>query len=232
MKTNQLLTRHIGQFEVMQRTVDGMFDANVLLNQWNSDEQNPRRKMVEFLNSPKTLETVNAIINEISPSRESDYGNNEIVKTIKGRNTKQGKTPDQVWMHPYLFIDFAMWLNPVFKVKVLKFVYDELIRYRVEAGNCYIPMCASIKRIVPRESLKDSITQIAKALNIIVYNKHEKMLRNHEADEQSLKELYNLERDITYLIDNEFVRNMREVMAHLRKLYRKKYNLTPNALQS
>ncbi|MBC7407182.1 MAG: KilA-N domain-containing protein [Arcicella sp.] len=26
------------------------------------------------------------------------------------------------WMHPILFIDFAMWINPKFKVKVLKFV--------------------------------------------------------------------------------------------------------------
>lgn len=33
-------------------------------------------------------------------------------------------------MHPLLFIDFAMWLNPAFKVKVLKFVYDELIKFR------------------------------------------------------------------------------------------------------
>lgn len=29
-------------------------------------------------------------------------------------------------MHPLLFIDFAMWLNPAFKYDVLKFVYDEL----------------------------------------------------------------------------------------------------------
>jgi len=228
MKTNQLLIRHMGQFEIMQRTVDGMFDANILLNQWNGQEQNPRRRMDHFLESPKTIETIDAIKAEGSHWTEMTNGENQIVIIVKGKHTKHGRTPDCVWMHPYLFIDFAMWLNPVFKVKVLKFVYDELIRYRVEVGNCYPAMCANIKKLVPPKNLKDSITQVAKALNIIVYDKHIPMIRNTEADEDSMKELYNLERDVTYLIENEFLRNMGEVMTHLRKIYRKKYYLSPN----
>lgn len=47
-------------------------------------------------------------------------------------------------MHPLLFIDFAMWLNPAFKVKVLKFVYDQLIQYRNDAGDTYKEMAAQI----------------------------------------------------------------------------------------
>lgn len=38
-------------------------------------------------------------------------------------------------MHPMLFIDFAMWINPEFKYDVIKFVHDEMIRYRNEAGE-------------------------------------------------------------------------------------------------
>ena len=33
-------------------------------------------------------------------------------------------------MSSLLFIDFAIWLNPSFKVQVLKFVYDQLIKQR------------------------------------------------------------------------------------------------------
>ena len=58
--------------------------------------------------------------------------------------TFNGKTPDNVWMHPFLFIDFAMWINPTFKVTVIKFVYDELINYRNEAGDAYREMAITI----------------------------------------------------------------------------------------
>ena len=36
----------------------------------------------------------------------------------------RGKYNGGTWMHPMLFIDFAMWINPSFKYDVLKFVYD------------------------------------------------------------------------------------------------------------
>jgi len=39
------------------------------------------------------------------------------------------------WMHPILFIDFAMWINPKFKVKVLKFLHDKLIKHRIDTGD-------------------------------------------------------------------------------------------------
>ena len=53
MKTNVIMLRKMGNFDVSQRTVDGMFDANALLNQWNSTVDNPERRMSRFLESPK-----------------------------------------------------------------------------------------------------------------------------------------------------------------------------------
>jgi len=40
-------------------------------------------------------------------------------------------------MHPYLFIDFAMWLSPEIKYKAIKWVHDNLIKYRVDSGDNY-----------------------------------------------------------------------------------------------
>lgn len=54
MKTNQLMKRPMGQFEVIQRTSDGYFDANALLWQWNHTMGNKRRRMDDFLNSSNT----------------------------------------------------------------------------------------------------------------------------------------------------------------------------------
>lgn len=35
MKTNQAMIRPMGQFQVVQRTKDGMFNATALIKQWN-----------------------------------------------------------------------------------------------------------------------------------------------------------------------------------------------------
>ena len=61
MKTNVVMLRDMWQFKVSQRTNDGYFDANALLNQWNSVKGNTKREMKRFLDSPKTIEFVNEI---------------------------------------------------------------------------------------------------------------------------------------------------------------------------
>lgn len=56
MKTVNVLTRKMGDFNVFQRTSDGYFDANSLLKQWNDNPDNIRRKFSVFIDSPKTIE--------------------------------------------------------------------------------------------------------------------------------------------------------------------------------
>ena len=116
MKTNQVLTRKMSDFDVLQRTSDGMFNATVLLNQWNK-HSGLQKQMVHYTDNLTTNEFINALLSE-----ENLKERNSVLIQTRG---KTGGT----WMHPLLFIDFAMWLNPSFKVKVLKFVYDELIKY-------------------------------------------------------------------------------------------------------
>lgn len=40
MKTNQVLERKMGESKVYQRTCDGMFNATILLKQWNNFVKN------------------------------------------------------------------------------------------------------------------------------------------------------------------------------------------------
>ena len=124
MKTNVTMTRKMGTFDVAQRTSDGYFDANELLSQWNSKNGNTRRRMDKFMQTDGLSEFLNALNEEVSHGAKMTDADFQAVKIIKGRATKNGKTKDQVWMHPYLFIKFAMWINPRFEVSVIKFVYD------------------------------------------------------------------------------------------------------------
>lgn len=71
-------------------------------------------------------------------------------------------------MHPLMFVDFAMWLNPVFKVKVLKFVYDQMLKYRNDAGDAYKELGTAIGKIVSKKFMPAAMCKIAKAINYVV----------------------------------------------------------------
>ena len=48
-------------------------------------------------------------------------------------------------MHPYLFVKFAMWLSPEFELAIIKWVYDNLIETRNQAGDYYKEMTDAIQ---------------------------------------------------------------------------------------
>lgn len=223
MKTSQVLTRKMGEFNVLQRTSDGYFDGNALLNQWNAIPSNVRRKFSVFIDSPKTKEFVETIRKRESQCPNMDNGDLQAIKEIKGRNTKNGKTKDQIWMHPFLFIDFAMWINPEFKYDVIKFVHDQMIEYRNEAGNSYKILASAISQIVNREDMPKAMMSIAKAMNYVVYNDHAQQIRNKQADEIRLKELCELQKDIAKLINFGFINSFDQVRNFLRKLWSSKW---------
>jgi len=124
MKTNVIMIRKMGDFDVTQRTIDGMFNATGLLNQWNN-KSGMQKQMIHFMENKTTNEFIDLLTSE-SDTKERD----SVVLQSRGKN---GGT----WMHPYLFIDFAMWINPRFKLDVIRFVYDQLIQYRHQAGDNY-----------------------------------------------------------------------------------------------
>lgn len=216
MITSVTMVRKMGSFDILQRTKDGYFDANILLSQWNLRKENPKRKMIEFLESPKTLIFIKEIELE-SHSGNSEHGEFSAFTIKKGRNTVNGKTKDEVWMHPYLFIDFAMWLNPKFKLSVIKFVYDQLIQQRTLAGDNYKTLSSSIVKLKGY-----SFQEVAKAIQWIVYNKTGKELRQTATQEQ-LQEINDIQTKLAFAIDMNYIISYEQLMNELRKMYNKKY---------
>lgn len=210
------MVRKMGAFDVLQRTKDGYFDANALLHQWNSNKKNPERKMIRFLESPKTLEFIAEIESE-SPSAEMDYGTKQAFSVKKGRNTSKGKSKDEVWMHPYLFIDFAMWINPKFKLSVIKFVYDQLIQQRIDAGDGYKSLSSSLVKLKGY-----SFQEVAIAMQWIVYGKTGKELRQN-ASQLQLQELNDIQTKLSFAIDMNYITSYNQLLSEMRKMYNKKY---------
>ena len=214
----------MGDFEIIQRTCDGKFDCTNLLAQWNKANKNNIKKIGDYLRLKETKEFVKALMEEPefkdgnSHLLESDDYKNfpkSIVVVTRGKN---GGT----YMTPLMFLDFAMWLNPAFKVKVLKFVQDEMIRYRNDAGDAYKELSSAVMKIVPKDFMPKAMQKIGEALNWVVFNQHEKMLRNKFGDEKKQRELWQLEKKVADLINEGFITGFDNLIIYLRNQYQKR----------
>lgn len=217
MKTNQIMERSMGEFKVYQRTKDGFFNATSLMKQWNVS-RGMKKEINDYLENKATEEFIEELILE----ENLDKGNYPYVKSRASRGDNAG-----TWMHPLLFLDFAMWLNPRFKVKVLKYVQDEMIKFRNLAGDAYPQMCKAVYSIIPEKIFKEKISALAKSLNIIVYGKHENQMRNKVGDASKIKELYELQLQIAQFINLGLVKSYDQLKEVLTKIYYQKY---PNVL--
>jgi hypothetical protein len=199
------MVRKMGNFKVTQRTKDGMFNATSLLSEWNKIPGNPQRDLSKFWEQ----DGVKSFI-EIMVSEENLNTPLEGYHKIRGKN---GGT----WMHPILFIKFAMWLNPRFEYYVIRFVYDELIKYRHSAGDNYKGLTSALTQF---ETVNYS--QVAKGLNYIVFGKHEPELRQ-QANEVQLKELTDIQNKLAFAVDMGYIRSYAQLLNEMRIMWHKKY---------
>jgi len=152
MKTNQIMIRNIeiiansiyNRSTVRQRTKDGYFNATDLIKIYSS-VTGTRKDIADFMRLKSTEEFATVI-----SSKESDTGilvtkgNQSVTNSVI--ETKKGGKEQGTWMHPYMFIDFAMWLSPEFKYNTIKWVHDNLIKFRMESGDNFKAMCAAFNR--------------------------------------------------------------------------------------
>ena len=204
------MIRTLTNFKVEQRTKDGYFNSTELLKAWNAANSSCK-EIKDYLSNKATQEFIKALCEEENLNRD-----NSPYLATRGKN---GGT----WMHPLLFIDFAMWLNPTFKVKVLKFVSDQMLSYRNEAGDAYKALASAVKKIVKPNEMQLTMQTIAKGLNWIIVGKHEHLVRNEYGTEDKQKEYFMLEHQVANLIEDGFLKSGDEVVGYLRKKFQKKY---------
>lgn len=208
MKTSVIMKREIGNLPVYQRTKDGYFNATELSKNW-LEHKGVRKDISDFLRLAQTKEFILALENETD---SYNTGNPVFIQT-RGKN---GGT----WMHPYLFIDFAMWLNPSFKLQVIKFVHDQMIEYRRKAGDAYKDLAFQVQNLVGKNMIGLCMIKIAIGINWVIFGQHYRDVRNDFGTEERMNELFALEHHIARLIEEGFIKNFGEVMSYLRRKYK------------
>ena len=241
------MIRKMGDFDVTQRTKDGFFNATALLKQWNNAVENQKVLNTQnsgyLKNSTENQQVLNTQNFPYVKKKDIDdfflnKSTQEYIQVIMQKenlNTEasvylksRGKYSGGTWMHPMLFIDFAMWLNPYFKYDVLRFVSDEMIKYRNLAGDSYKTLASHVATIVPKQLMPMAMKKIAQGLNFIVFGDHKHAMRNEVGEETKQLELFQLQQKVADLIGDEFIKSFDELITYLRKLYGRKY--TPKAL--
>lgn len=226
MKTNNTVVRNLGEYTLPQRTKDEYFNATYLLNQWNKNNPNKQRSLDNFWKSTHLVEFMSEVAkNELGfTSVNFTELKNALSSTSNARQDRGGGT----WMNKYLFVKFAMYLDPSFEYKVLKFAADFMIKYRDFAGDAYRELASAVAKICPKDFMKEAMSNLAKALNWVVFKEHKHAARNDHGEEEKQRELFQLEQNVIMLINDGFLHSYDEVIAYLRKKYVEKY--TPDVL--
>lgn len=150
------------------------------------------------------------------------------MKSIGAYKTTGARHTKTVWVNPYIFVMVAMDLNPLFKANVIGWLTDELILNRIEAGNFCKALNASIQKFNPNGT---QYMTLAKALNYIVFGRHEVGIRN-SASKTELKELISIEEKMAFAINMGYVTSFDMLLTELRRLWNYKYKSVPTETAS
>jgi len=179
MKTTVIMVRDLNGISVRQNHKTWFFNANDLLELYNKDKES-KKEMWVYMKNKSLKELQEAIIrDEISNTNKSRYLNNKEIKTIETKRGKNGWT----WMHPIIFLDFAMWLSADFKVTCIKWLYDNLIQFRDDCWNWFKEVNKALFNIKPNLPPFEYSNE-AKMINKIVFWKADWWQRDSATEEQ------------------------------------------------
>ena len=73
------------------------------------------------------------------------------------------------WVHPILFIDMALAINPALKVEVYDWLYDQLLKHRNNSGDSFKAMCGALyANESNKATFAGKISRLSKRIQLIV----------------------------------------------------------------
>lgn len=130
MKTEVTMKRELFGQEISQKSQSEFFSATDLVkagDKWRVMNNLSIFNLTQYFNGAKAKEFIHEV--------EEKYG----PCIIKGRGKKA-----HTWVHPLIFIDIALAINPKLKLEVYEWIFDKLIKYRNDSGDSYKEMSAAL----------------------------------------------------------------------------------------
>jgi len=193
MKTGVLMKRELFGREISQNSKNEFFSATDLVkagNRWRAENELNPISFNDWYNNKTTQDFVREL--------ESQYG----IVRISGRGRGV-----HTWVHPYLFIDLALSINPKLKITVYSWLYDNLIQYRNDSGDSYKKMCGALYNTVSNKSafhkvITDVASKIKVECNVTDWQEaSEKQLKLRDKIHEYVALLSDVLKDIPNVID-------------------------------
>ena len=233
MKTNVTLTsqsRELFGITIRQETKTGFLNLTDLQNAYavaRSLHGWSDKRVNDILSSESNAERIYYILHQQQiiktdfPAFMEMVHKNGLLKVLKSLNcyVTRGRGENRTTScNGYVWVLIAMEMNPMLYGIVVSWLADKLILNRIGAGDMYKDLSRACAKF------RDTDYQnIARALNHVVFGRHESGIRNSGTEDQ-LNELHRLESNLAFSIDAGFIKSFPELMENIREIWRKKYN--------
>jgi hypothetical protein len=228
MKTNVILkseSRNLLGVVIRQKTENGFlcltdlqqaFELARIENGWNERKINHIISTQTFKERTYYILKELKIINVEFTAFIDLLDNQGIVDSFKklGIWEMKGKGSERlVWVDPYIFVGIALEMNPKLYAATVLWLTDSLIFDRKEAGGNYLPMNVAINTKLGLSEY----WKYAELINVKIFGKHEKGIRNL-ASKEDLKKLAYIEDFLTKLINMEYIKTEKDLIEAIQKL--------------
>ncbi len=232
MKTNQLMQVTIGSYSQPIEHKTMMGHLNALWDYGNglrATKGLTPLQMKDWLMSTQTRELVEALDRKYSEpnsgistiTKVDPRGRSSLVDLTKNTSfikTKRG-TGGGTWVHLYLMLDAAAWLDADFKLQLYDtFINNKILQWREDSGDEFINLNIAIDAYLPEREGKDNtgiFIQVAKQLKAKILNGEEVW---NTATFNQLENRAKIEKDLCGFLKLGMIRDyehLKEVIAKL-----------------
>ena len=192
MKTNQVMQtidRELCGAIIKQRTKDEFFNLSNIL--FVIEEHIRKQRLYNYrLNFSDFLQQQNT--KRFLEALEKEIGTKPYIKGAKNRDA---------WVHPYFAIKILTHFNPEFEIQVYKWLFDYLIKNRIDSGDSFNNMCGVLYKHSKNKAL------FSKHIQSLAYTIKKLIKCNdwNQATEEQLKQrdfLQNYIADLTHTLQD------------------------------
>lgn len=234
MKTQVIMEspdRELFGVKIRQQSKTGFLNLSDLQQMYNIAAEKHgwarSRTVAEILSYTQNAERIyyllenQGVIKAGFPAFMEEVGKNGIANTLKrygAYQTTGARHTKTTWCNPYIWVLVAMEMNPMLYAQTVVWLTDGLLINRIEAGNFYRSLSAQLARLPQADYVR-----IARALNFIVFGRHETGIRQMATKDQ-LKELAVLEEKMAFAMEMGYISSQEHLLAELRRMWTMKYN--------
>lgn len=197
--------------QATRRTKDAMLSLTDLCNSFN-ELLGTNKRVNNYLEQKSTKELIEELDKQVNSCCVNS--SNKIVSKFNKYGT---------WGHPLLWLDFAMWLSPQFKVACLKLIADKVIDFRIDTIDLHNQM----KEVLSTLSLSvGQIIRLQTDINMCAFGaeyNQVKSIRDNKANEDALDRLKTIQNTIIQLVECGMATDYCDIQKYLKNYHRKQW---------